>query len=149
MAAIPAAKKPVAATRRTTARPLKTRAPAIEPCDMCGAPLGVGFRERWRHAWRNHPDYARGLLLRLGAPLTFIGLIVILTAIHAPAGVLLGALGLCLVIVAIGVAQARTAKQAAGSPPGLRFRALLQRGGLRFLLLSAILVLLLITALRP
>jgi hypothetical protein len=149
MAAIPAAKKPVAATRRTTARPVKTRAPANEPCDLCGAPLGLGFRERWRHAWRNHPAYARGLLLRLIAPLAFIGLMIVLTAMHAPPVVLLGALGVCLVIVAIGVAQARTAKQAAGSPPSLRFRALLQHGGLRFLLLSVILVLLLITALRP
>jgi hypothetical protein len=148
MAAASAARKPVAATRRTTARGV-TRLPATEPCDMCGAPLGLGFRERWRHAWQSHPAYARGLLLRLTAPILFLILAVTLTTIHAPAGLLVGALGLCLVIVAVGVTHARTAKRAVGSPPGLRLRALLKHGGLRFLLLSAVLVLLLITTLRP
>ena len=76
-------------------------------CDLCGARIGVEFRKRWRHLRSEHRNYARGLLLRLFAPVVFIALVVGISTLHSSTALLIVALVLCLAVGGTGVVLTR------------------------------------------
>jgi len=119
-------------------RPVKSRPAAADDaqcCTLCGYESDGSFADRVRHLRRSHPGYARGLLLRLAAPLVFAGLVVLLAVIGAPTVAYLIALAITAGCVAAGIAASRRDPSRTSARPSLR--QLLGNGGFRFLIFGA------------
>ncbi|HSS10410.1 MAG TPA: hypothetical protein VLL25_11020 [Acidimicrobiales bacterium] len=111
-------------------------------CTLCGYRSDGSFADRLRHLRRSHPDYARGLLLRLVAPLVLVAMVGLLAAVHAPAWGYVAALVVAAGVVAGGVVIARRDPNRTSRRPGLG--QLLRSGGLRFVLFGVAAVAILI-----
>jgi hypothetical protein len=101
-------------------------------CTLCGYRSDGSFADRMRHLRGSHPAYARGLLLRLAAPVVLVVLVVLLALVHAPSWAYVAALVLAFVAVAGGVVLSRSDPSRTSSLPGLG--QLLRSGGFRFVL---------------
>ena len=119
----------------------------MDRCELCGASAPATFAGRFRHLRKEHPAYARGLLLRITAPLAFLVALVALQALEAPAWTLVfaavGAAGLALA----GLWMARAARAGSGAP-GASLSKLFREGGYRFVLLAGLFALMVILASR-
>ena len=115
-------------------------------CDLCGAGVDGTFLQRTRHLRMEHPAYARGLLLRMVAPLVFLVSVVALQATGAPVWTAFVASAASLGIAVLGITQARAARVSSGAGRTAGFRKLMAEGGFRFVLLAAVFVLMLALA---
>jgi hypothetical protein len=124
----------------TTARKGGRGAGAAERCELCGTRLRGA--SRLGHLRADHPRYTAALGLRLLAPVAFLAVAAALTALQAP----VWALGLALLagvgLMGAGLVLSVGARRAAGLRPVPGARELLSQGGVRFLVLPAALLLL-------
>jgi hypothetical protein len=111
-------------------------------CELCGYRSEGTFRDRMRHLKKEHPAYARGVLLRIVAPGLFLVEVLILAAVHAPPWVYIVALFTSFGLLFMGKVRARAERQKAGARPTMEFRRLLREGGLGFLLIVPVIALL-------
>src|SRR5438445_3332695 len=96
------------AKRARNERVKKTRAvTAIDRCDRCGVASTGTFRGDFRHLRSQHSRYARGLLLRLCAPVVFLVGVGVLGLLHAPQWSYFVALGAAGVLAVVGTIDAR------------------------------------------
>jgi hypothetical protein len=121
----------------TKSRPVgaRTNNADAERCTLCGYRSDGSFADRMRHLRGSHPGYARGLLLRLVAPLMFAGLVVLLAVAQAPTWGYFVALALMVGFVAVGVMATRHDATRTRARPNIR--QLLGSGGLRFVIFGA------------
>lgn len=103
-------------------------------CELCGANDEGTFRSRVAHLRQAHPTYARGLLLRMIAPVVFIAVILILGALKAPAWTYVAGLALGLGVLFLGKTRSRRARVAAGATPKMGLKQVVLEGGMRFIL---------------
>lgn len=112
------------------------RVAIVDRCELCGASAPATFVGRTRHLRKEHPAYARGLLLRILAPVAFLAAIVALQVLGAPAWTAgpaaAGSAGLAIAGLWIG----RTARAGSGTKPSLG--QLFREGGYRFVLLAGL-----------
>ena len=113
---------------------------AVDRCELCGAGVG-GARERAHHLRSAHPDYARNIIARLAAPFVFLAAVVVLSALHAPPVAYLVAMGVSYAFLFFGRVGSRNARSRAGATPTVGVRRLAREGGLRFVLLLPVAVL--------
>ena len=113
-------------------------------CELCGAGDEGTFRSRVAHLRQEHPAYARGLLLRVIAPVVFIGVILVLGALQAPAWAYIVGLAVGFVVLFLGKARTRRERTAAGTTPKMELKRVLLEGGLRFVLVIPAVAILLI-----
>ena len=71
-------------------------------CELCGARDDGAFRSRIAHLRKEHPAYARGLILRLAAPGLFLVVMLALAAARAPQWGYLVALVACFGLLFFG-----------------------------------------------
>jgi hypothetical protein len=121
---------------------------AGDRCELCRRSLPAAWSARLRHLKEEHPAFARGLLLRLAAPLAFVGLLLVLSALGAPAWTAALPLAVGGALAAAGIALSRRARTASGARPGPALARTLREGGFRFVLLSAVLAALALLAAR-
>ncbi|MGH2726531.1 MAG: hypothetical protein ACRDKS_06100 [Actinomycetota bacterium] len=118
----------------------------MDRCELCGANAPATFVGRTRHLRKEHPAYARGLLLRILAPVVFLAGVVGLQALDAPVWTVLvvaaGSAGLAIA----GLWIARVAKAGSDSKP--TFMELFREGGYRFVLIAGVFAVMLILASR-
>ncbi len=115
-------------------------------CELCGARDEGTFRSRVAHLRNEHPAYARGLFLRVIAPVVFLAVILLLAALKAPAWGYVVGLGLSFGVLFLGKVRSRRERAAAGATPKMALKRLLLEGGMRFLIVIpavAVLILLL------
>jgi len=115
-------------------------------CELCGARDEGSFRSRIAHLRSEHPSYARGLFLRLIAPVLFLVLVLGLAAGHAPQWAYLVALVATFGLLFFGKVRSRVERSRAGTTPTIGIKRLAREGGLGFILLIpavAVLILLL------
>jgi hypothetical protein len=122
------------------------RAGVMDRCDLCGAGSDGTFSDRIRHLRKEHPAYARGLLLRVASPLVFLVTIVALQAVGAPVWSAIVAIAASLGLAALGITTARAARVQAGARSTAPLGKLVREGGLRFVLLAGVLGVMLILA---
>src|SRR5258708_327559 len=103
----------------------------VDRCTLCGYESDGSFADRMRHLRGSHPGYARGLLLRLAAPLIFVGLVALLALAQAPTWSYFGALALTAGVVVTGMLAIRGDRTRTAVKPGIR--QLLRSGGFRFI----------------
>jgi hypothetical protein len=115
-------------------------------CVLCGYRSDGSFADRIRHLRGSHPDYARGLLLRLVAPVALVGIVGLLAVLHAPIWSYLVALGVAALLVTVGIITARRDPSRTSKLPN--FAQMLRSGGLRFVLFGVAGVVLLILSRR-
>lgn len=118
---------------------------ATDRCDLCGIRVDGTFSQRTRHLRKEHPAFARGLLLRVVAPLLFLASVVVIQATGAPVWAAVVATAAALALAGVGVAMVRSARSVAGASAP-RLGTLLSEGGLRFVLLAVVFLLMLILA---
>jgi len=118
----------------------------VDRCELCGASAPATFSGRTRHLRKEHPAYARGLLLRILAPVVFLGGVVGLQAAGAPTWTVLGAAAASAGVAIAGLWIARAAK--AGSDAKLTLWELFREGGYGFALIAGLFALMLILASR-
>ncbi len=106
----------------------------VDRGDLCGVRVG-GARERAHHLRSAHPRYARHVVARIAAPFVFMAAVVVLSALHAPPVAFLVALGASYAFVFFGRVGSRRARSEAGVRPTIGVRRMLREGGLRFILL--------------
>lgn len=128
-------------------KPVAVKRPA-DRCELCGYRSTGTLGDRIGHLRREHPVYARGLLLRMATPLVFLAAVLGLAALRAPQWTFLVALGGSLALMAAGLGRSRAERARAGARPGVPLGRLLREGGLRIVLLVSFLALLLILATR-
>jgi hypothetical protein len=115
-------------------------------CELCGARDEGTFRSRVAHLRKEHPAYARGLFLRVIAPVVFLAVILVLSALKAPAWAYIVGLGLGLGVLFLGKSRTRRERTAAGTRPKMELKRVLLEGGMRFIIVIpavAILIILL------
>lgn len=103
-------------------------------CELCGARDEGTFRSRVAHLRREHPAYARGLFLRVIAPVVFIAALLILGALKAPAWAYVLGLGLGFGVLFLGKVRSKRERTAAGARPKMALKRVLLEGGMRFLI---------------
>lgn len=106
----------------------------VDRCELCGHRFEAGFAARMRHLRGSHPAYARGLLLRLAAPLAMIAGVLVLAVAHAPQWAYFVALGGSYALLFFGRVRSRLERTRAGATPSLSLRRILREGGLAFVL---------------
>ena len=117
-----------------------TRLNTSNRCELCGARVGDA-RERARHLRSAHPGYARNVVARIAAPFLFLVAVAVLSALHAPPIAFLVALGASYAAVFFGRAGSRKARSKAGAAPSLGVKRTLREGGVWFVLLVPVVVL--------
>jgi hypothetical protein len=110
----------------------------VDRCDLCGAGSDGTFSDRTRHLRKEHPAYARGLLLRIVAPMVFLVALVALQASGAPPWTALVAAGASAVLAGLGIVSTRAARVEAGGPAGASIGRLFREGGYRFALVAGL-----------
>lgn len=120
----------------------------IDRCDLCGYRFEGGLRDRIRHLRGTHRAYARGVLLRVVAPFVFLGTILVLSALRAPQNAYVVALFVAFGLLFVGKLRSRTERRGAGARATLTVRQLLTGGGMRFVMLLPVVVLLLLALAR-
>jgi hypothetical protein len=115
-------------------------------CTLCGYRSDGSFADRIRHLRGSHRDYARGLFLRLVAPIALVGIVGLLAVVHAPAWSYFAALGVAVLLVTVGIITARRDPSRTSKLPNLG--QMLRSGGLRFVLFGVAGVVLLILSRR-
>lgn len=113
-------------------------------CELCGARDEGTFRSRVAHLRQEHPAYARGLLLRVVAPVVFLAVIFLLAALKAPAWAYVVGLGLGFGVLFLGKTRTRRERTAAGTTPKMALKRLLLEGGMRFVIVIPALAVLII-----
>lgn len=113
-------------------------------CELCGARDEGTFRSRVAHLRTEHPAYARGLLFRLVAPAIFVVAVLVLAATGAPQWVYLVALAVSFGLLFFGKVRSRVERSRSGTSPTIGARRLLREGGLPFLLIIPVVMLLLL-----
>jgi hypothetical protein len=126
--------------------PSTTRVNDDDRCTLCGYRSDGSFADRIRHLRGSHPDYARGLLLRLVAPIALVGIVGFLAVLHAPTWSYIMALGAAVLLVALGIITARRDPSRTSKLPNPW--QMLRSGGLRFVLFGIAGVVLLILSRR-
>jgi hypothetical protein len=116
--------------------------------ELCGAHDEGTFRSRIAHLRMEHPAYARGLFLRVIAPVVFLAVILGLGALKAPAWAYVLGLGLSLGVLFLGRARSKQGRAAAGARPKMELKRVLLEGGMRFLIVIPAVALLIITLSR-
>jgi hypothetical protein len=115
-------------------------------CELCGARDEGSFRSRMAHLKAEHPAYARGLILRLVAPLVFLVVVLALAALKAPSWAYLIGFGASFALLFFGKVRSRVERSRAGARPTIGIKRLVREGGLGFVLIIpavALLILLL------
>ena len=125
------------------AKAIKTTAAAVDRCQFCQARFDGGFGSRIRHLRKEHPALARGLLLRLAAPVAFFVILLALQALAAPAWTLVLAVAAGGGLALAGVAVSRSG---IGDTDRPSLRKQFLQGGYRFVLLAGGLVVMVILA---
>jgi hypothetical protein len=115
-------------------------------CSLCGYRSDGSFADRIRHLRGSHPDYTRGLLLRLLAPVALVGIVGLLAVLHAPTWSYFAALGVGVLLVGVGIITTRRDPSRTSTLPNLV--QMLRSGGLRFVLFGVAGVALLILSRR-
>ncbi len=113
-----------------------------DACDLCGAHIDGGARDRLRHLKGSHPAYARAALFRVAAPGLFLVEVLIIALAHAQQWVYLVALFSSFAFLFFGKQISRKERARAGTTPTMPFKRLLREGGLAFLLVVPIIALL-------
>jgi len=113
-------------------------------CELCGARDEGTYRSRVAHLRQEHPAYARGLLLRVIAPVVFLAVILVLGALKAPAWAYVVGLGLALAVLVLGKSRTRRERTAAGTTPKMALKRVLLEGGMRFIIVIPAIVVLII-----
>ena len=103
-------------------------------CELCGARDEGTFRSRVAHLRKEHPAYARGLFLRVIAPVVFLAVILVLAALKSPAWGYVVGLGLSFGVLFLGKVRSRRERAAAGATPKMALKRLLLEGGMRFII---------------
>ena len=103
-------------------------------CELCGARDEGTFRSRVAHLRKEHPAYARGLFLRVIAPVVFLAVILVLAALKAPAWGYVVGLGLGFGVLFLGKVRSKQERSAAGARPKMALKRVLLEGGMRFLI---------------
>jgi hypothetical protein len=116
---------------------------AADRCELCGARAET-TRDRIAHLRAEHPAYARGLLLRLMAPAVFLVGVLLAAAIKAPQWTYLVVLFASFGLLFFGKVRSRAERSRAGARPTLRVKQLVREGGLPFLLIIPIVMLLIL-----
>lgn len=119
---------------------------AMDRCDLCGAGSDGTFSDRTRHLRKEHPAYARGLLLRIVSPLVFLAAIVALQAARAPAWTAFVATAAGVGLALVGIVKVRGARSLSGAGSAASLGKILSEGGLRFVLLAGVFVVMLVLA---
>ncbi len=117
-------------------------------CELCGARDEGTFRSRVAHLRQEHPAYARGLLLRVIAPVVFLAAIFILSALKAPTWAYIVGLGLGFGVLFLGKARTRRERTAAGATPKMALKRVLLEGGIRFIIVIPAIAVLIILLTR-
>jgi hypothetical protein len=117
-------------------------------CELCGYASTGSFRDRIGHLKGRHPAYARGLLFRTVAPFLFLVEVLAAAAIKAPQWAFLVALFSSFGLLFYGKQLSRTERRRAGTTPTIGLRRLIKEGGLPFVLIAPVLVMLLLLAAR-
>ena len=113
-------------------------------CELCGARDDGAFRSRIAHLRKEHPAYARGLILRLAAPGLFLVVMLALAAARAPQWGYLVALVACFGLLFFGKVRSRVERSRAGARPTIGFKRLLREGGLGFVLIIPVVAMLIL-----
>lgn len=112
-------------------------------CELCGARAEPG-RERFAHLRAEHPAYARGVVLRVVAPAVLLLGVVVLGLVKAPQWSYFIVLALSFGSLFFGKIRSRVERSRAGARPTIGVKRLLREGGLPFLLIIPIVVLLIL-----
>ena len=115
-------------------------------CELCGYRSDGTIRDRIGHLRERHPGYARGLLLRVVAPLVFLVEIAVLAALHAPSWVFLVAFGVSYALLFFGKQRSRSERRKKGASPTMPLGRLMREGGLGIVLVPIAAIVVLIVA---
>ena len=119
-----------------------------DSCELCGYRSTGTFRDRIGHLKGSHPAYARGLLFRTVAPMLFLLEVLAAAAIKAPQWAFLVALFSSFGLLFYGKQLSRTERRRAGTAPTIGIRRLIKEGGLPFILILPVVVMLIMLASR-
>lgn len=117
-------------------------------CELCGYASTGSFRDRIGHLKGSHPAYARGLLFRAVAPFFFILVVFALALLKAPQWAYMVAFFSSYGLLFFGKQMSRAERRRAGAAPSLGLRRLVKEGGLPFLLILPVVVMLIVLASR-
>ena len=109
-----------------------------ESCELCGRSFDASVRGRFAHLRAEHPAYARGLLLRLAAPVVFIVSMWVLSVAHAPGIAYVAALIASWGLLFMGKVRSRAERVASGARSTVPIARLLREGGIAFVLVVPI-----------
>ncbi len=108
-------------------------------CELCGQPSAGSFRADFGHLRAAHPRYARGLVLRMVAPLLFLAVMGALVAASAPTWAYFSALAIGVLSLVVGKVESRRAREQANVRSAPPIRQIMRDGGFRFVLLPVLL----------
>jgi hypothetical protein len=118
--------------------------PQPDRCELCGYRSDGTFKDRTSHLRRSHPGYARGLLLRIAAPMLFLVEVLILSVLQAPPWAYLVALFSSFGLLFGGKQRSRNERRTAGAAPTLPMRRMLREGGLGVLVILPLVAILVV-----
>jgi hypothetical protein len=129
------------------AKTIEAKRSGIDRCELCGVDVG-GARERARHLRSAHPDYARNVFARIVAPLLFVAALAVLSILHAPPVAYLVAMGVSYAVLFFGRIGSRKARSKAGVRPSIGIGRMLREGGVRFVMLVPVALLIVLVLQR-